>query len=224
MLTQRVLDNKDEISRGLRQPYLAIENALQPRFAEQLRDELLESRLWRDQDDGMMHERGGQQVANDFTYSRQGIVLGDPQAPAALDKLHRYLNSAATLEWFSEISDRKCQLFEGVATWFRPGDQISKHNDSFTRKLDDGRTQSRAVTFNYWLTKGWMPDFGGRLIWEKPYAEILPSFNTLVLFLPTKISEHWVEPVAEFLTVPRLAISGWFMTTSTNQANRLKLG
>ena len=93
---------------------------------------------------------------------------------------------------------------------------ITKHNDSYTRKKEGGRIQSRVLTFNYWLTKNWLSDWGGKLIWENPYAEIVPTFNTLVMFLPTQISHHWVEKVAETVTEPRLAISGWFMTDRSN--------
>jgi Rps23 Pro-64 3,4-dihydroxylase Tpa1-like proline 4-hydroxylase len=223
VLNQSVLENRDEISQGLKRPYFAIDNALQSGFAEDLRDELLTSQLWQAQDQRVMPERQGQNVAEDLKYSRKGIILGDPRTPAKLEALHRYLNSSPALEWFSDISGRKCHSFEGVATIFRPGDHISRHNDLYTRKTGGGKTQSRAVTFNCWLTKDWIPDFGGRLIWEKPYAEIIPTFNTLLIFRPTELSQHWVEPVAEFVTIPRLTISGWFMTNHAIKADRLKL-
>jgi Rps23 Pro-64 3,4-dihydroxylase Tpa1-like proline 4-hydroxylase len=223
LLNQSVLDNTAYISEGLKQPYLVIENALPQKVAEALHGELLATGLWAQQDDKFMSERDGQHVADDFRYSRNGFNLADPRAPATLKQLHQYLNSAPALEWFSAVSGRQCEFFEGVATSFGPGDQITKHNDCHTRKTAAGKTENRTVTFNYWLVNDWQSDFGGRLVWEKPLAKIVPTFNTLLVFLPTQISEHWVEPVTEGVTVPRLTISGWFMNSSTAKPDRLKL-
>jgi Rps23 Pro-64 3,4-dihydroxylase Tpa1-like proline 4-hydroxylase len=216
MLDTLIIDNRQSIRNGLRQPYLHLVNALTSQYAEDLRNELLATSLWREQGDTTMSEKAARKTSDSFKYSRKGITLGDRNNPHNLMNLYKYLNSPDVLAWMSDVCGRKCDFFEGSATIFRAGDHISKHNDSYTRKTQDGKIQSRALTFNYWLTKDWGPEMGGRLIWEKPYAEIVPTFNTLVLFSPTSISQHWVEPVAEFVTAPRLAISGWFMTDRTN--------
>ena len=216
MFNKLILNDQKNIQEGLRQPYLKINHALDCQYAEDLHKDLLETKIWREQGDTTMSEKAAQKVLDTFKYSRKGITLGDPANPSGLLNLYNYLNSAYVLEWMSVVSGRRCDFFEGSATIFRSGDHISRHNDVYTKKTPEGKIQSRALTFNYWLTKDWVPEWGGRLIWEKPYAEIIPTFNTLVIFLPTQMSQHWVEPVAEFVTVPRFAISGWFMTDRTN--------
>lgn len=208
MLNQRLLSDRQTAKERLREPYFPIEGALDEEFAEALRAELLNCEGWETQGDFTMVERGS---GADFKYSRAGITMGGNEPPL-LASLHDYLNSRLILDWASDVSGRKCDFFEGTATKFGPGNQITRHNDSYTRRTAEGKIQTRAMTFNYWLAKDWLPEWGGRLVWEKPFAEITPTFNTLVLFLPTEISEHWVEPVTKHALAPRLAITGWFMT------------
>ena len=223
MFDKLVLDNLNNIKEELKKPYIKLDNALETKFAEELRDELLHTEIWKEQGDKTMSEKNTQRVLDSFKYSRKGITLGESGNPEKLLQLYNYLNSSEVLEWMSYVSGRRCDYFEGSAAIFRPGDHISKHNDLFTRKTADGKIQSRALTLNYWLAKDWLPEWGGRLIWEKPYAEIMPDFNTLALFTPSQLSQHWVEKVAENVTVPRLSITGWFMTDRTRNKHKFNL-
>ena len=77
-------------------------------------------------------------------------------------------------------------------------------------KTDDNRIITRAVTFNYYLTKQWNEEWGGSFVWEKPHSVLVPSFNTLVMFLVGPGSMHHVEPVVSENKIKRLAITGWF--------------
>lgn len=223
MLNKIILTDQKNIQKKLRNPYIKIEDALDKNIAEQLRKELLQTVVWKEQGNNTMSEKGDQEVLDSFKYTRKGITLGESSNPEKLLKLYHYLNSFEVLEYMSDISGRRCDFFEGSATIFRPGDHISKHNDLFTRITLDGKIQSRALTFNYWLTKDWLPEYGGKLVWEKPYAEIMPTFNTLVLFKPTQLSQHWVEVVSNTEKLPRIAISGWFMTDRTRDKHKFQL-
>lgn len=69
------------------------------------------------------------------------------------------------------------------------------------------------VTFNLYLTKQWEAAWGGRLVWKNPRMEIVPSFNTLVLFSVGENTHHWVEPIAPGVTEKRLSVTGWFLNS-----------
>jgi Rps23 Pro-64 3,4-dihydroxylase Tpa1-like proline 4-hydroxylase len=197
---------------GLKRPFLLLENALIPAVADRLHAELVQSAYW-----------DRQSIADPgFVYRRDAIVMGSEHAPEILNDLHAYLSSEECLAWVSEVSGRACDSFQGAAAIFKPGDQISRHNDKRILTRDDGSKTVRAVTFNYYLTKQWDARWGGRLIWENPYTEILPTFNTLVMFNVGQDTHHWVEPVHDGVTTRRLSITGWFMSTVPGDANPAK--
>ena len=226
MLMQCVLDDKEKIKQGLEEPYYIVTNAIEDTQAEKIREELLRTDVFDIQDESKMVEKG-MNASETFKYSRKSIPMADESGrravPEYLSRLYQYLNSEPILTWMSEVSGRKCDYFKGAGTIFRPGDRISSHNDVYFEKRPDGKIESRALTFNYWVTKDWQPEYGGRLVWERPFAEIVPTFNTLIMFLPRQVSDHYVEQVADSVTVPRLAVSGWFMTVRDKQPNKLKL-
>lgn len=216
MINPSILNNKEGLIEGLKRPFLLLEDALVPEVAERLYTELMQSEHW-----------DRQSIADPgFVYRRDAIVMGSDHVPEGLAELFAYLSSAHILEWISAVSGRACDSFQGAAAVFKPGDQITRHNDKRILTKDDGSKTVRAVTFNYYLTKQWDAGWGGRLIWENPYTEILPSFNTLVLFNVGQDTHHWVEPVKEGVATRRLSITGWFMSSipdSANPAKKLKL-
>jgi Rps23 Pro-64 3,4-dihydroxylase Tpa1-like proline 4-hydroxylase len=71
---------------------------------------------------------------------------------------------------------------------------------------------TRAVTFNYFLTKQWDPAWGGQFVWEHPYKSINPEFNTLVMFLVGPDSNHYVSRIEDCGDNLRVALTGWFYT------------
>lgn len=82
-------------------------------------------------------------------------------APDALKELYHYLSGADCLKWITEVSGRTCDGFHGAAAIFKPGDQISVHNDKFILTREDGSKAIRSVTFNYYLTRDWDERWGG---------------------------------------------------------------
>jgi len=216
MFSRALLENRDAIKDGLRGPYLVIRDALEPDKAERLHAELAGTARW---------ERQSVTQRN-FRYQRQQIRIGSGadlnDVPASLVELYRFLTSAATLQWAHEVSGRRCVDFMGGAALYGHGDGISLHNDFMPHDGDHGGKLIRAMTFNYYLTKEWRPEWGGTFVWDKPRATIVPEFNTLVLFLVGPRSLHWVEPVADNVPAQRLAITGWFMRRRDVPRRRLQ--
>lgn len=215
MLSDFLLHNTDQVRIGLAQPFYVVENALQPDVAERLYRELTEYDAWQDEDQrnfSPQHVKALEQFAPDYSFRRRQIKLGEHSGPESAEQFFRYLNSPDLLRWASTVSGRQCDLFQGSATLYRENDHIASHNDYYIVTREDGATVTRALTFNYYLTKRWDPQWGGRFVWTTPASIISPSFNTLVLFLVGRSSHHHVEAVSAAAREPRLAITGWFYT------------
>lgn len=223
MFNPVVLANRGNLGRDLEQPYAVIQDALDPDFAEQLYNELIMFDQWSNDSEQTFQLEGLPELDADYTYRRKSIFINSPLAPGTLATLDTYFNSDACLEWISDVSGRKCDNFVGSATRFEPGDHISRHNDNLTVRKRDGSTHRRVVTINYWLSRHWKPGWGGEFVWETPRAEIVPTFNTLVMFLPGPSTHHWVNPVTESATEPRLSLTGWFSTVIKKGEKKLKL-
>ncbi|KAL1527512.1 hypothetical protein AB1Y20_008902 [Prymnesium parvum] len=109
----------------------------------------------------------------------------------------QWMHNITHLEGFSTPS----------ASWFRPGDFSSPHNDQ-----DDGNV----VAFVWHLTRGWDERDGGDFVWCDPYLRFAPTANTLYLFVVRDESDHLVQPVwddEQQCASPRpkrLAINGWY--------------
>jgi Rps23 Pro-64 3,4-dihydroxylase Tpa1-like proline 4-hydroxylase len=218
MLNPRLLEDTEPVRQGLMQPFLIVEDALLPESAEELYNDLLHFEGWHSDDQSNFSERHVNTMARftpEYTFQRKQIKLGEHPAPRSADAFFRYLNSPEVLKWASAISGRRCDMFRGSATIYRENDHIAEHNDHYVMTRDDGTTVTRALTFNYYLTKGWDPEWGGRFFWKTPGTAITPTFNTLVLFLVGPASHHHVEAVNKMARVPRMAITGWFHTVRT---------
>jgi hypothetical protein len=74
------------------------------------------------------------------------------------------------------------------------------------------------VSFVWNLTKDWNASWGGHFFWCSPPTNIVPTFNTLVLFRPSPLSYHFTCPVAPQAEGKRLAITGWWTGVVPAQA------
>ena len=193
-----------------------LKTRLIPKIAEQLYNDLVNCQHWQHQDQSSdlppKEQENQNQFTPDYTFSRDKITLGEDNAPAIATNLFEYLRSPDILSYFCDVSGRPCDDFQLSATKFREGNHISEHNDYYVKKRHDGATVTRTLTFNYYLTKNWRPDWGGRFIWKNPYAEITPTFNTLILFHVGHSSHHFVEGVNSQAEEPRIALTGWYFT------------
>ena len=217
MFNPILIDNKEQIRDGLKQPYLVLKDALMQDKAEQLYTDLNNAERW---------ERQSVTQQN-FTYQRRQIKIGADMevhnVPESLLELYRFLSSEVCLQWVYEISGRKCVDFMGAAALYGIGDSISLHNDFMPHDCASGDKLIRAVAFNLYLTKEWHPDWGGKFVWDTPRAEIIPEFNKLVMFLVGPNSLHLVEPVISDAPRKRLAVTGWFMRNREVSRPKLKL-
>ena len=191
MLNKNIIDNPDRIREQLKQPVIIIENALDEDFAENLCTQLLDSKLWEMQSTDIDLNP---EFRKGYSYKRNHIDATSPVAPPLLKDLNTYLNSTRIRDIFTEICGTRCDLFRGEATIFNKGDHINRHNDRRIYKYDDANKPNyvRTLTFNYYLTKNWDPDWGGNLVWDEPQKIITPAFNSLVLFNVTRNSYHQV--------------------------------
>lgn len=203
MINPSVFNNIEFLKEGLKHPFLVIPDALTAESAEKLYSELMRFSDWEHQS----------LTGSGFIYQRNKIGLGSALAPSCVNELFAFLSSPKCLQWVNAISGRKCDSFHGAAAFLRPGDQISEHNDHQVFVREDGVKVVRAVTFNYYLTKHWDERWGGRFVWKNPHVEVVPTFNTLVLFNVGSDSNHWVEPIAQGVEEKRLAITGWFLSS-----------
>lgn len=211
MFSKQLLTDTNNLKKELAQSYIAIENALDEDFANQLRNELLKSQQWKSRNF----------TIGKFNYKRKEIRLESPDAPPAIQRLYEYLRSPQIQQWASEISDKHIDNFIGAATIFSKDDHISEHNDYFTYEEPGKPRQSRTLTFNYYLSKKWNPENGGNFVWKSPHAVVHNTFNTLILFKPGPLTHHWVEPVTANTEESRLSITGWY--TSYIDKKKFKL-
>jgi len=198
MFHQNIFNMKEGIRQSIKDNGIAIiENALLPDIAEDLYRDLNATSAWKRQE---MTENEGSKRA--FKYSRDYIELDYNHAPQSLTLLKEYLRGETSRNFISYISSLPCLWFNGSAARLRPGDSIGLHNDD----VDITRT----IGFNYYLNKGWEPDWGGEFILMNPHVEVKPTFNTLNLFRVSKTSHHKVNEINAQAKNGRLAISGWF--------------
>lgn len=143
-----------------------------------------------------------------YTFKRKSIDLSSRLAPPTVQELNKFLTGDKCLQWVTDVSGRNCDTFKGRAVLYGLGDFIANHNDLYIHTTNDGKVITRSVTFNYYLTKYWRKGWGGEFIWNNPRTVIIPTFNTLVMFLVGPESSHSVAPVSLAAMEPRLAITG----------------
>jgi len=216
MLNPDLLNNKALLREQLRKPYAILENALIPEVAEALYEELtgFDGWVYQDQQSLSAEQIAYQEThAPGYTFSRHKLQFGVDKLPPILQRLREYLISEPVRVWMTEVSGRHCDDFEGGAAMLAEGGHIADHNDyGIFRRPEDGAMLTRSLTFNYYLTRNWRPEWGGHFIWNRPYKKLAPSFNTLVMFLVGQSSTHSVEDVNPAAGEPRLAVTGWYRT------------
>src|ERR1044072_7054286 len=91
------------------------------------------------------------------------------------------------------------------------GDFLSLHTDD---------VKDKRLSFVFYLSPQWEPDFGGTLNLidsDGSVLEVSPEHNSLVIFDVTAKTEHFISPVeASAGDKARLTISGWFLTPHSN--------
>ncbi len=121
-----------------------------------------------------------------------------------LHKLTEFLNSEYFLDFIRYITgDDAIRKSEAMATWYAPGHFLKNHDD-----LQYFEDEDRKCACVLQLTKDWVPDWGGNLIFTQGTRHefgITPKFNQFALFKVPH--DHHVSYVAPYATSPRYTIT-----------------
>lgn len=133
----------------------------------------------------------------------EALLAGrDPGHPT--HELVRVLNSDEARDFCAAVAgETGVTKIDAQATWFRPGDYLTLHNDT-------GVGERRAA-YTIGLTRDWRTDWGGQLLFHDEAGDVTrglkPGFNVLTLFKTPQW--HTVATVAPYAGAPRLSITGW---------------
>jgi hypothetical protein len=160
---------------------------------------------------------------DDLNWTRKDVNSYSQSSPGHISRKHRLADKKAYLTelvdvldmlhhpmtkgFMETISGRRCSspIRKIEPSLYNPGDYSAPHTDFHGL---------RSVTFLWNLSKDWDPGWGGAFYWgpsktvEDGYY--YPTFNTLMLFLPTPTSIHAVTPVTENSKGKRLVLGGWY--------------
>jgi hypothetical protein len=171
-----------------------VQDALRPELAEAAYAFLTESAAWQE-------EYYFNPDRPYFQFHRTSITW--PLAmPPALRAVARSLGAPGAKAFMQALCGVDCTGTFGLcAASNRAGDYSLPHNDN---------SGLRALTYIWYVSKGWRPDWGGHLVWCPTGSLVTPAFNSLVLFRVTRESLHFVTPVAPHAQGGRLSVSGWW--------------
>ena len=219
MFNPEAFSDIDAIRAGLSAPYLVIRNALVPEIAEKLYTSLHGFADFDSEDESIFKGR----TPEGYRYNRLSLGMASNRAPAEVRSLNAYLNSNEILKLMQSISNRACSEFAGNIAVFKEGHYIQRHNDMYSENRTKTNVLSRSITFNYFLTRDWRPEWGGQFVWENPKNVINPEFNTLVMFLVGPDSHHHVTEVRGNGDNDRIALTGWFYTHRDAESYNLSM-
>jgi hypothetical protein len=149
-----------------------------------------------------------------FQFSHHNIYFDHAHLASHTPAYHAACKWLQTVgrDWFERVTGRRGTV-DVSASWYRPGDYSTPHND-FGRR--------RHIAFIWHLLPGgeWDECCGGDLVWCEPYFRFRPVHNCLYLFRVHDASMHFVQPVVAEASLDRqhagsaskrLAVNGWFV-------------
>lgn len=118
--------------------------------------------------------------------------------------LLQFFNDTPFMEFAKAVTgEAGVTKIDAQATWFRPGDFLTLHDDT-------GEGQRRAA-YTLGLTRDWRPDWGGQLLFHDAAGDIergfKPGFNVWTVFRTPR--NHSVPQVASYADGKRRSITGW---------------
>lgn len=118
--------------------------------------------------------------------------------------LLQFFNDTAFTDFAKAVTgETGVTKIDAQATWFRPGDFLTLHDDT-----DQGQ---RRAAYTLGLTPDWRPDWGGQLMFHDDAGDIergfKPGFNVWTVFKTPR--NHSVAPVASYAGGKRRSITGW---------------
>lgn len=141
-----------------------------------------------------------------FQFRYDSIRLSDPASSAtALARFRTFLSSPELIAFMRRLTGAgDIDFADAHASRYRAGHFLTGHDDHVD-------TMHRRAAYVMNLTREWLPDWGGLLLFHDDQGNIArgytPRFNTLNLFsVPQRHSVSWVTPLAG---QPRFAVTGW---------------
>ncbi|WP_292227198.1 2OG-Fe(II) oxygenase family protein, partial [Brevundimonas sp.] len=142
-----------------------------------------------------------------FVYLAYPIIksfMSGQDAGHATHILLQFFNDTPFVEFAKAVTgEAGVTKIDAQATWFRPGDFLTLHDDT-----DQGQ---RRAAYTLGLTRDWRPDWGGQLLFHNTAGDIerglKPGFNLWTVFKTPR--NHSVAPVAGYAGGKRRSITGW---------------
>lgn len=125
------------------------------------------------------------------------------QRDMIIDRFARFLNSAPVLDLLKIVTGcDRVNFLDAQATVFTSGHFLSSHDDDVAGK-------NRHAAYVVGLTRGWLLDWGGLLLFSEGehVSGFLPVFNSMRLFAVPR--QHCVTQVASWVREERLSVTGW---------------
>ncbi|MCY1008118.1 2OG-Fe(II) oxygenase [Nannocystis pusilla] len=133
---------------------------------------------------------------------RHHVLDEDDAAGPAVADCRALFGAAASRDLAAALSGRDCGgPLELGATRYVAGDFAAPHAD---HKL------ARTVAFVWHLARDWDASWGGQFVWCPSGAQVVPSFNTLIVFNVAAETVHAVTPVSPYARGKRLGVTGWW--------------
>jgi hypothetical protein len=147
-----------------------------------------------------------EQTGAEYFHYRQHGLRDATQFPDAVREVARVFQSGATKALLGEVTGCDCSgPLWYAASLYLPGDYSLPHSDAWG---------SRTLSFVWYLSKNWKPEWGGHFVWCPTGAIVSPMFNSLVLFRASMQSLHAVSPVSPQAQGRRISINGsWCAAT-----------
>ena len=158
----------------------------------------------------------GARIQNALAEARDGfsfLYLAYPIITTLLNGEDEGHATHALLQFFNDIpfttfakavtGEAGVTKIDAQATWFRPGDFLTQH--------DDTGVGERRAAYTLGLSRDWRPDWGGQLMFHDANGDIergfKPGFNVWTVFKTPRM--HSVAPVAAYAGGKRRSITGW---------------
>ncbi len=148
--------------------------------------------------------RDGFQYFFDQYYMTEAIMNGREEGHA-LHQMHDFVNSDEFLNFMRTLTGvEEIDRSDSFASRYMPGHFLTTHTDTHAN-------ENRVAAYTISMTRNWMPDWGGNLIFYGEDGNInggfTPTFNTLNIFTVPQL--HAVSQVAPFAGGPRFSFLGW---------------
>jgi len=177
-----------------------IRDALDPRLAGEVAGALEVTEAWQPY-----------QKDSPFFGYRHHNLYEPSRFPTPLRECQRIFDHPRSRALAGELSGRDCAgPVQLSASLYMPGDGSQPHDDA---------SSLRTVAFTWHLTRAWQPSWGGHFFWCAPPTAVVPSFNTLILFVvEQQKSFHFVQTVSAVAQGRRLAVNGWWTAQQADPA------